>query len=188
MDKRDIYEHLANIYLDASSSKKKRKGKKDHKFKNLFFANLAVTLSLGLFLFVNVYRNKPFSPLEISYSLYSEPLRINFNFDPLRKELYSVKLNNKDLSGYKALGFSLKKYNYKDDVSLKIEFSNTINEKSFIYLKDIPRKWREYKIPLSKFKDLSGWDRMSKVSFSLIDNNNKKTRDFICIENIRVLR
>ncbi len=188
MDKKDIYEHLANIYLDASSSKKKRKHKKDHKFKNLLFANLAITLSLGLFLFVNIHKNKPFTSSEIACPLYSDLIKINFNFGRLQKELYSIRLNSQNLSGYKALGFSLKKYNYKDKISLKIEFSNASNDKSSLYLKDIPHKWKEYRIALSDFKDLSDWTRMSKLSFSVQERGTKKLRDFICIDNIRVLR
>lgn len=188
MDKKDIYEHLANIYLDASSSsRKKRKNKKDRKFNNLLFANLAVTLSLGLFLFVNVYKNKPFISSEIAYPLYSDLIKINLNFGHFKKELYSIRLSNQSLNGYKALGFSLKKYNYKDSISLKIEFSNTSNDKSSVYLKDIPHKWKEYKIALSDFKDLSDWTMMSKLSFSVQEHSTKKMRDFVCIDNIRVL-
>lgn len=188
MDKKDIYEHLANIYLDASSSKKKRKNKRGHKFKNLLFANLAITLSLGLFLFANIYKNKPFISSEIAYPLYPNLIRINLNFDHFKKELHSVRLNNQNLNGYKTLSFSLKKYNYKDNIFLKIEFSNASNDKSRVYLKNIPHKWKEYKIALSDFKDLSDWTKMSKLSFSVEERGTKKIRDFVCIDNIRVLR
>ncbi len=188
MDKKDIYEHLANIYLDASSSKKKRKGKKGRKLKNLLFANLAITLSLGLFLFANIYKNKPFISSEIAYPLYHNLIKINLNFGRLNKELYSVRLNNQNLRGYKSLSFSLKKYNRKDDIFLKIQFSNASNDKSYVYLKEIPHKWKEYKVALSEFKDLNDWTRMSKLSFSVQERDDKKIRDFVCIDNIRVLR
>ena len=61
MDKRDIYEHLANIYLDASSSKKK-KNKKKHKFNRYILTGSVVVILLGFVSVVSLNRKSLFSP------------------------------------------------------------------------------------------------------------------------------
>ncbi len=189
MDKKDIYEHLANIYLDASL-KKKKKSKKDFKFRNLLIGNLVVlVLVFSSFFFLNVYKkSKLKGASQVALVLYPDIAKINFNFDPAKKEIYSLKLKSLNLGHYKALAFSVKKTNYKNSISLRVEFNNSYNEKAFVYVKDIPAKWNEYVINFSEFKGVSDWSDMSGLSFSVEEGNSKEKTDVVFLENIRVIR
>jgi hypothetical protein len=187
MDKKDIYEHLANIYLDASL-KKKKKGKENNYFKKLFFGSLAVIFGLSIFMFGSAYFNRPARTSYVSLVLYPDTVRINFNFGPAKKEICSIGLNKLNLSRYKALSFSLKKNNYFDKIALRVEFTNPYNESSHLYLTDIPADWKEYKINLAQFKGISDWTEMSNLSFIIEEWNAKEKKDIVYIENIRVLR
>lgn len=186
MDKKDIYEHLANIYLDVSSKKKKRR-QDDFKFRNLFFVSISLIIGLSILLF-NAFRYKNFNSSQIALVLHHDFVKINFNFDPTQKEIYSIALNKLNLNRYKALAFSAKKTNHNDAISLRIEFNNTFNEKSFVYLRDISHKWKEFTIAFTDFKGITDWSEMSMLSFVMEEWNAKEKKDIVYLDNIRLLR
>ena len=201
MSKKDIYEHLANIYWNASS-KKKNKSIRPHPkiFKNLFFMSIAIIFSLTTLLIFMFSSNKKkyvltnlqgdrFISSELVLVLQPDIVKINFNFDPAKEEIYSLNLNGLDLVKFKALGFSVRKANYQDKIILKVEFTNTFNKKSEIYLNEIPAyKWRDYKISFGEFKDINDWSSMLKLAFIVEEGNTKDKRGVVYIDNIRFLR
>ena len=194
MDKKDIYEHLANIYLDASLKRNKKTKKHSLVFKNPLFAVIASILGFSVFLVaINLFgKNKPLSykPLnsEIALILQNHVTKINFNFNVTKKEIYSINLNKLDLSHFKALGFSVRKANYQDDVILMVEF-NAGKEKSEIYLNEIPAyKWLDYKVALSEFKNIGDWSAISNISFVVEDRNVKEKKGIVYIDNVRLLK
>jgi hypothetical protein len=186
MDKKDIYEHLAKIYLDSSATKKK-KLYPPHRFRNLLFISLVVILAASPILRHFFLQNKR-PDTEIALSLLSEVAKINFNFDPAQKETYSVNLNKLNLAKFKMLSFSLKKTDYNSNISVRVEFTNAFNEKSEIYVKNIPLRWQDYKILLADFKTISDWSEMNKLSF-IVEVWNAQAKDgVIYIDNIKLLR
>jgi len=195
MDKKDIYEHLANIYLDASLKRNKKTKKHSLVFKNPLFVVIASILGFSVFLVaINLFgKNKPLSykPLnsEIALILQNHVTKINFNFNVTKKEIYSINLNKLDLSHFKALGFSVRKANYQDDVILMVEF-NAGKEKSEIYLNnEIPAyKWLDYKVALSEFKNIGDWSAISNISFVVEDRNVKEKKGIVYIDNVRLLK
>jgi len=201
MLKKDIYEHLANIYWNASS-KKKNKSIRTHPkiFKNLFFISIAIILFLAtqlIFIFssnknkyalTNLGGNKSIS-YELALVLQPDIVKINFHFDPAKEEIYSLNLNGLNLVKFKVLGFSVRKANYQDKIILKVEFTNAFNKKSEIYLNDIPAyKWRDYKIAFGEFKDINDWSSMLNLAFIVEEGNTKDKRGVVYIDNIRFLR
>jgi hypothetical protein len=185
MKKKDIYEHLANIYLDASSQKKKKIRSRPQIIQRIFFIGIIIA---GLILvFTSLNRNRNLAS-DTALVLCFEPVKINFHFDPARKEIHSVNLNKLNLSKFKTLAFSVKKTNYHDDLSLRIEFINIFKEKSELYIKHIPHKWQEYKIPLLEFKKISVWSMMSNLSFIVEEWNTKEKRGVVYLDNVRFLR
>ena len=188
MDKRDIYEHLANIYLDASSKSKKKKNKKKHKLNKYVTIGFAVVALLGFVSFSAVNGRIPVRASEVALVLYPDAAKINFNFNPAKKEIFSIDLNRLKLSHYKALAFAVKKSNPADRIALKVEFTNVFNERSGFYLKDIPDRWRNYTVKFSDFRELSYWGEMSRLSFIVEEWNAKDKKDVVYIDNIRVLR
>lgn len=190
MDKKDIYEHLANIYLDASSTKKKKKQiRKAPGLRNLSMIGLALTLVLSFFFIAkNHYSRKPLNATQVALVLYPDVLKINFNFDPAKKEICSIQLNRLNLSHYKTLVFSIKKNNPTNNLTLRVEFTNSFKETAFIYLRDIPCKWNEYKLPFADFKAISDWTEMANLSFIVEEWNTTEKKDIVYLEDVKVLQ
>ncbi|MEI6632137.1 MAG: hypothetical protein WCL25_05955, partial [bacterium] len=122
MDRKDVYDHLAKIYLDASSKTKRKKRHKDHsKITQGLFALAAVgMLSLLLVFLLSARKNKDLTS-EIALIFAPEAVKINFNFDPAKKEAYSLNLNSVNFKHFKVLAFSVRKANPGGSVSLRVE-------------------------------------------------------------------
>lgn len=190
MNKKEIYEHLANIYLDASSKSSKKKYKLKHYPKSILTLIVVGSLSiLGLGTAITYPRiinhNKN---SQIALFLYQDAAKINFNFDPAKKEVFSINLKQLNLAEYKALGFTIRKTNPKDIISLRVEFTNRFNEKSEIYLKDISSKWTEEKLDFSRFAKIINWQQMKMLSFSVEEWNAREKSGIVYLDNIRVLK
>lgn len=188
MDKKEIYEHLANIYLDASSKKKKKSKPQVSVLKSPVFVVLSICVFIfGVFSFAVFKKNRNFKS-EVALVVTSDVSKINFNFNPAKKEVYSLNLNRLNLTKFNTLSFSLKKANFKDIVSLRVEFTSKFNEKSEVYLKNIPHKWCDYKIKLFQFKKISNWQDMVSLAFAVEEWNTKEKSGVVYIDNIRFLR
>jgi len=186
MEKKDIYEHLAKIYLDASTKKKKKSAKSKWN-RHLVFVSLGLiailTVSLSGFLLKHKRLNS-----QISLVLQADVTKINFNFDPAKKEIYSLGLKKLNLARFKTIGLAIKKANYSDKISLKLEFANVFKEQAVVYLKDIPNKWQDYQISLSDFKAISDWSEMTTLALIVEEWNTTEKQGIIYIDNIRLLR
>lgn len=125
---------------------------------------------------------------ELALIIQPEAVKVNFHFDPAKKETYSLNLNKLDLTRFKALGFSAKKANYQDKINLRVEFRNIFHEQSEVYLRDIPHHWQEYRIKFADFKDIRDWSEMENLSFIVEEWNVKEKRDVVYLDNIRLLR
>lgn len=190
MNKKEIYEHLANIYLDASSKSSKKKYNLKRYPKSILTLIVAGSLSiLGLATAITYPRiinhNKS---SQIALFLYQDAAKINFNFDPAKKEVLSLNLKQLNLSGYKALGFTIRKTNPKDIISLRVEFTNRFNEKSEIYIKDISSKWVEHRLDFSRFVKINDWQQMRTLAFSVEEWNAREKSGVVYLDNIRVIK
>ncbi|MFA6357305.1 MAG: hypothetical protein WCY09_01355 [Candidatus Omnitrophota bacterium] len=190
MNKKEIYEHLANIYLDASlkSSKKKRKFWLNPKTKqNLIVSFLALFLGIGSFAVFN-YFDQTRSNTEVALFLHQDTAKINFNFDPASKETLTVNLKQLNLSKYKELAFAARKTNSKDILSLRVEFINRFDEKSEVYVKDILNKWSDHRIDFSRFAKINDWQQMKSLVFTVEEWNAREKTGIVYLDNIRVLK
>jgi len=191
VNKKEIYEHLANIYLDASSKSSSKKRNRfstyPKKVQAAILAGLVMILGTGSFI---AYANFPSrnNPGQTALFLYQNTAKINFNFDPAVKEMFSINLKQLNLSNYKGLGFSARKTNPKDTISMRVEFTNRFNEKSEIYIKDISSKWVDYKINLSRFGRKEFWSQMKELAFSIEEWNARGKSGIVYLDNIRVLK
>ena len=188
MDKKDIYEHLAKIYLDASYKKKKKN--KKYLLASPRFSFLAIVFLAGItpLLINNLLLRQKNLKSETALILQNDASKINFNFNPAKKEIYSLSLNNLNIGYFKALAFSLKKVAQRDNISLRVEFANNFKEKSEFYLRNVPAKWQDYSIDLSNFRKISDWTEMSTLSFIVEQWNVKENKGIVYIDNIRLLR
>ena len=187
MDKKDIYEHLAKIYLDNSAVKKKRQ--KSDSFKYRAWVIAAVVIILGALAVISFLASRrKISLSEMALILTHETVKVNFNFDPAKKDIYYLDLNKANLASYKEFAFSIKKANYSDNISLRVEFSNIYKEKSELYVKDISNKWQECVFRLSDFKNITDWTEMSRLSFIIEEWNSTDKRGAIYLDNVRLLK
>jgi len=187
MDKKDIYEHLAKVYLGVSSQKKNKSKTKQRPFKKIVLLSSVFIFALSAILFNTFPKRNAFNS-ELALVLVPEPVKINFDFNPAKKEIYTLDLNKLNISRFKALAFALKKANYNDTVSLRVEFNSAFNEKSEAYFKNIPHRWRDYKISLADFKGISDWTEMSSLSVTVEEWNTKEKKGVVYIDNIRLLK
>ena len=188
MDKVDIYEHLANIYLDSSRKRKKKvKSKASRQLKILLAIIIFIVLVFSAVIFIKSPKKTSFN-VEIAYVIQPNVVKINYNFDVIRKEAYSVDLKNLELSQFKALAFSARKTNPDDTVFLRVELVNSFKEISEIYLKDIKYRWKNFRIALSDFKNISEWSDMSKLSFIVEEWNTKNKHGVVYIDDIKFIK
>jgi hypothetical protein len=187
MDKKDIYEHLAKIYLDTPSVKKKKSKNQSKDHKNFIIIAVAIALGLTMLISVRLYMHKPLQQ-GIALVFSTEPIKMNYNFDPAKKEIFSLDLNKSNLSRFNTLGFFLKKSNSEDEIALRVEFTNLFNEKSEIYVRDIPNKWKYYELKFSDFKGITDWSEMTDVSFIIEEWNTKENKGLVYIDNVRMFK
>lgn len=187
MDKKDIYEHLAKIYLDASSKKKKRNRAYPKLLNNLFIVSIFVVIGLTTTLF-SFFPKKGSLDSETALILQNDPSKLNFNFDPAKKETYTINLNRLNLSRVKELAFSVRNMAPADKVTLRVEFTNGFKENSEIYLRGIPSKWQEFRIALAQFKNITDWSEMASLCFCVEEWNTSGKKGVVYIDNVRLLK
>jgi hypothetical protein len=193
MEKKDIYEHLAKIYLDAPLRRpqvtRPPSSPRTSKKVVVFIASLSVIACIAILIAAlalhNRYRGFARNP-QLANLLLTEAVKVNFQFDPAKKALYSFILNNMDLAPYKILEFSVRKSNPHDTLSLRVEFTNSFNEKSEIYLKDIGPRWYHYKINLDEFKTITDWSCMQSLSFVAEEWNATSKEGSFFVDNVRL--
>lgn len=199
MDKKDLYEHLANIYLDASS---KRKGKKPRNhpdfFRHLFIASVAVICVLLCVLvamplryraILGSFSNVRLTKTEFSLLLQPDIVKINFDFQPAKEEIYSINLGNLDASKFRSLGFSVRKANFSDRIALVVEFATSLNEKDKVYINEIPSfKWKAVRFDLKDLKGITDWSKALRLSFIVEDGTTRAQKGIVYIDEVRLIR
>lgn len=184
MQRKDIYEHLAEIYLNSSPRHKKKPVKATKVFSVVFASGILFLCSLIIvFSAINFRKNKSLKSTT-TLILQHNIIRLKFNFDPAKKEVYTIALNKLDLMKFTTLGFSTKKESLKDIISLRVEFTNAFKEKSEVYIKDISNKWQEHQIKLSEFKEISDWSDMTELSFIIEEWNAEEDGGVVYLDNI----
>ncbi|MFA6216067.1 MAG: hypothetical protein WDL87_00215 [Candidatus Omnitrophota bacterium] len=189
MEKKDIYEHLAKIYLDTPLRRDQVNKEKPRESKHVVFIGIAVVLVVFLFLVsFALTRGKNITlSSQVTHVLHPEVIKIGYSFNPSQKQLFSINLNKQNLVFYHVLEFSGKKSNYMDSLALRVEFVNAFNEKSEIYIRDLTNKWQAFKINLDDFKQITDWTEMSSVSFIIEEWNALNKDGAVYLDNVRLL-
>ena len=187
MDKKDIYEHLAKIYLDASVRDKKNHAVRAT-FKSPLVISSIVACILAATMFFAVSYQKRARNSELALVIHPDLIKINFNFDPAKKETYTISLNKLDMNRFRAIDFSARREHYNENVSLRVEFTNAFNEKGEVYFQDLGHKWQSYQVDLAEFKTLHDWSSMSSLAFIVEEWNTKEKHGVVYIDNVRFLR
>ncbi|MCM8771325.1 MAG: hypothetical protein NC936_05630 [Candidatus Omnitrophica bacterium] len=192
MDKKELYEHLAKIYLDSSRKHQRKRKNQQYLIKPLhLYIGLAIlVLILSPFLIKTIFsRNDTFSS-EYRTALVIQPdvIKLNYNFSAAKKEIYTIPLKDLNLSSYKVLAFTAKKSQEKGNVSLRIELTNSFKEKSEVYISGLSSKWKDYSINLDSFKKITDWSEIKELLFIVEEWNTKEKNNVVYIENIKFLK
>ena len=186
MNKGEIYEHLAKIYLDNSGKKRKRhKDFFNPKFIYPIIFFLIIVISVPLF---NLISKRSNLKSQMAFVIQPTSVRMNFLRGATKKEIFSFDLEHLDLGNFSYLSFSIRKLWPADTISLRVELSNKLGEKSEIYLEDLTYKWKNYEYGFSNFKDITNWQKMDKLSFVIEEWNIKGERGIIYIDNVKFIK
>ncbi len=189
MEKTDIYEHLAHIYLDTPLRKKNQlKNHPPQVSKKYLYISFAIIAGLSILLILSIQvKRKPLNTLNFSV-LQPDAVKINYHFDTGRKEVYALALKKLDLSKFKSLAFFIKKANNRDSVSMRVEFTNAFKEKGEIYIKDTPKDWKMYRLDLADFSGITDWTEMQDLSFIIEEWNAQDKDGAIYIEGVTLFK
>lgn len=187
MDKEEIYEHLAQVYL-GKKSQDKPQSKKHFRFPQqariilMFLAGCVVFYSLTAFL----SRRHDFKA-SIIFALNNSPIRVKYDLNdpfPQVKDFSITIPPTADIAKYKSLNFSIRglEEGYPDVV--RVVLTNTKNETAFQYIDQVNLKWKHATIPLEDFSGITDLSTLSEVSFVLEGWNVKKKKGIILIDDI----
>jgi len=187
MDKEEIYEHLAQVYL-GKKSQDKPQSKKHFRFPQqariilMFLAGCVVFYSLTAFL----SRRHDFKA-SIIFALNNSPIRVKYDLNdpfPQVKDFSITIPPTADIAKYKSLNFSMRglEEGYPDIV--KIVLKNKKDEFAFKYIDGVNLKWKHHSIALQDFSGITDWSTLSEVAFVLEAWNVKKKKGIILIEDI----
>ena len=71
---------------------------------------------------------------------------------------------------------------------MRVEFINRFNEKSEVYVKDIPSKWTNQRIDFIRFAKMRDWRQMKTLAFSVEELNAREKSGIVYLDNIRILK
>lgn len=71
---------------------------------------------------------------------------------------------------------------------MRVEIQSIFKERSEVYVKDIPGKWKEYSIDLTQFKNITEWAAMSGLIFTIEEWNSSNDKGVVFIDNVRFVK
>lgn len=188
MNREDIYDHLAQVYL---GKRKESEVKKKRHFNAWLVINIFIMLTIFSSAFYGLtafFAQKRESTLKdkIIFSLHSGLIRLSYdfvgNFPPTKS--FSLEVPSMDVSKYNNLEFTIRGREEGTPGVVKIVFENQRNEKSSYYVQGVDLDWQDVKIPLSEFKQITDWSTIKDVSFVLESWNVDKKKGILLLDNV----
>ncbi len=187
MTRDEIYDHLAQVYI---GKKKKADAQRRRQLNAWLVINILITVLIfasafyGLTAFLKHKRAELKS--NVIFLLQKGPVKLSYNFQesfpPV--ESFSLKVPPIDAGKYKSIKFSIRAKEEGNPGIVKIVLKNKRNETAFYYVRDIKMSWKEYVIPLEKFKQITDFSSLTELSFVLESWNVQKNKGIIMIEDI----
>lgn len=187
MNKKDIYEHLANIYLDAAQ--KRRVRVQSPQLKNQLFVTLSISLvaSLTVITFVinpNIFTRQSAKDLIV----FTNTIKLNNDINPVDHNIHNIDLQRKSYKHFTTLQFKARKTNFPNKVRLRIEMLNPQKQRASVYVNNITTKWQTYSVTLKDFKQITDWSKMLKLSFIMESNTIEPHKHNLLINEIKFIK
>ncbi len=187
MNRDEIYDHLAKVYLGKKNSVQETKKRK---LNSAWLAmNIVITLIIlassfyGLTAFLN--RQQLDLKNRIVYSLNNNPIRISYDlgypYPPVKT--FSLAVPSKDISKFRKLNISIRGMEAGYPGVVKLTLSNQKNEKATYFLQDIGLEWEHLSIPLDKIR-LTDMTNVTDLSFVLESWNVQNKKGIVLVDDI----
>lgn len=190
MEKNEVYDYLAKVYLDkqpqAAARPKEEKRRWSFRKYALFLILPIIALpSLYLFLRHPLKQHRP-KGWSLQLDVGNEPIKIKYNLtaSDLKKEEYAIALADLNARGFLEIEFKARRSKDFGAAHLRVALENSFRENAARYV-NLDSKWKHYKIKLSDFKEITAWDKLKKISFIIEDWNVADKDDCIYIDEIR---
>jgi hypothetical protein len=189
VEKNEVYDYLAKIYLDkqptAVTKDKKKNYILDKKYP-FFLITLIIAVSLYL-LIVPVFKSQTNRINSLYLSTGNEVTEIKFDFtdSQLKKQGHSIEFPGLDVQKHKYLQLRMRRLKKYGALNLRVEIENALKEESSCYLTNISNKWLPYAIALSEFKGITQWGSIKRISFVVEEWNVENKDDCVYIDEIR---
>lgn len=187
MNRDEIYDHLAQVYLGKRSKADEKKKKQFHAWLTI---NIVITVLIlaSAFYGLTAFLNQKSSSFEknILFSLHNGPSRMEYNFeDPFPPtKAFSLSIPQMDVTKYSQIRFSVRAKEEGSPGILKIILKNQKNETAYRYIQGIDLKWKDFNIPLNEFKQITDWTNLTEVTFILESWNVDKKKGSILIGDV----
>ena len=186
MTREEIYEHLAQVYLEKKDKVKvvqKPRFNKRRFFRGVLLFLLGLSAFYGLTAFLS---KKVTNAQAVIFALNHYPIRINYNlnapYPPV--ESFSLAIPAIDASKYRYINFSVRGLDEGYPGIMKVTIKNKKNEISSFLVQDVRGKWKKISIPVGEFKEITDWSNLEDVSFVLESWNVEKKKGIILIDDI----
>lgn len=187
MTRDEIYEHLAQVYLDKNSGEKKDVKKP---FKLTREVRVVLTLLIvGLaFYTLTAFLSRRNDDLRsnIIFALSHSPIRIKYDLNPPYPQIkdFSIDIPSVDIGKYHRLNFSIRGLEEGYPEVVKVVLRNRRNEVAFKYIKGVNLKWQRQSIVFDEFSSISDFSSLSSVDFVLEAWNVDKKKGIILIDDL----
>lgn len=187
MNRDEIYDHLAKVYLGKKSSVQEIKKKKMNS------AWLAMNIVITLFILASTFygftaflnRQQVDLKNRVVYSLNNNPIRIVYDlgypYPPVKT--FALTIPTKDISKFSKLNVSIRGMDTGYPGVVKLILSNQKNETSTYFLQDIGVDWQHVSIPLEKFH-LTDLTSVTDLSFVLESWNVQSKKGIVLVDDI----
>ncbi|OGX42902.1 MAG: hypothetical protein A3H41_01225 [Omnitrophica WOR_2 bacterium RIFCSPLOWO2_02_FULL_45_28] len=189
MEKNEVYDYLAKVYLDKQPSLTARpiEKKQPSSFRKyaLFLILPIIALPL-LYLFLrHPLRQHTPKGRSLQLDLGNELIKIRYDFtaSDLKKEGYAIALADLNARGFKELEFKARRCKDFGVMHLRVALENNFRENAARYV-NVDSKWRRYKIKLSDFKEITAWDNLKEISFIIEEWNVADKDDCLYIDEL----
>ncbi len=187
MNREEIYDHLAQVYLGQHKRDDERKNKQ---FNAWLLINIVITVVIfaSVFYGLTAFLTQHASTLKsnIVYALHNGQVRLEYNFyedfSPVKS--FSLSIPEINASGYLNLAFLLRGRNDGTPGIVKVVIRNKRNEIASAYIRDVDFEWKKYALPLNDFKEITDWTCLTEVSFVLESWNVADKRGAVLIEDV----
>ncbi|HBG60913.1 MAG: hypothetical protein A2Y03_09335 [Omnitrophica WOR_2 bacterium GWF2_38_59] len=188
MNREEIYDHLAQVYLGKRKEVdvKKKRQKNAWLLVNIFISVLIFTSAIWGFTAFLTQRGTSLQS-NVIFSLNRGPISVDYNFkDTFSPEkTFSLVVPDMDVSKYQAIEFSIRGKEEGTPGVVKIVIANEKNETASYYVQGVNLKWQDINIPLSEFKQITDWSSLTDISFVLEVWNVDDKKGIILIEDVR---